>query len=120
GMTMSAPPTSPPQSVFIPENIPHELTELRRWVLWKWHWNGKKFDKPPLQKNGRLASKTNKDHWLTFDDALAAYNAGGFSGLGFVVLDTPFAAVDLDNCLTDGQFTTEGIHSWIAETVVSY
>src|SRR5262249_52682710 len=65
------------------------------------HW-----DKPPLNaRTGGAASSTDPSTWSTFEEALAAYEAGGLDGVGFVLHrdaaagDAPgLVAVDLDDC----------------------
>jgi hypothetical protein len=53
----------------------------------------------------RCRAKTNDPlTWGTFAEALAAFNAGGFDGIGFVFSEAdPFFGVDLDHCLRDGK-----------------
>ncbi len=84
-------------------SIPSDLKSVRAWVVWKFVWkpNGKgdgKWDKIPYKPNGKKASTTNPDTWLTFDEAVSAYKAGGFDGIGFVFDPADgFAGIDLDN-----------------------
>ncbi|OGQ96502.1 MAG: hypothetical protein A2521_09465 [Deltaproteobacteria bacterium RIFOXYD12_FULL_57_12] len=83
-------------------NIPQALKSVPQWVCWKYEWNGKKWTKPPFQPNGFKASKTTPQHYSTFDKVLAAYEAGGFDGIGFVLTaNDPFVAIDIDHCITD-------------------
>jgi putative DNA primase/helicase len=90
-----------PLQVF-PANIPQALKAVPQWVCWKYEWNGKKWTKPPFQTNGYKASKTNPQHYFAFDKVLAAYEAGGFDGIGFVLTaNDPFVAIDIDHCITD-------------------
>ena len=59
----------------------------------------KKPTKIPYQPGGALASSTDSATWSTFDDVRAAYEAGGFDGVGFVfTADDPFVGIDLDGC----------------------
>jgi hypothetical protein len=94
----------------LPDNIPAELKERAQWVCWRYVWNPDKkrkdgkgkgdWDKPPLNvRNGWAASSTKPATWGTFADALAAYEQGGYDGIGFV--PTPedgLAVIDLDGC----------------------
>ena len=80
--------------------IPEELKQQPNWVLWKWTYNKdkRKWDKPPLQRSGRLASSTNKKTWSTFDEVKETYSQNGkFDGIGFVLVP-PWVGVDLDDC----------------------
>jgi putative DNA primase/helicase len=94
--------TSKPERIGpYPENIPDELKRLPRWVMWQWVWDEKKrrWDKPPLQVNGRNASSTDPATWTTFDAALAACGNGGrFDGIG-IALGDDYAGVDFDHCI---------------------
>lgn len=83
-----------------PESIPAELKIIPHWVLWKWKTRDGKTTKPPYQADGRSASVDNPATWTTFDTALAAYQHGGFSGIGIVLSeDDDLLGVDLDECL---------------------
>ena len=73
------------------KQIPASLKKFDRWITWR-HVDG---DKRPLCKWQDPAN------WKSYEDAVAeAENAGTY--VGFVLTDTPFMMVDLDNCL-DGQ-----------------
>jgi hypothetical protein len=74
------------------DSIPEWLKSAPRWLVWRYKWKppkkkaAGKWDKPPLcAKNGKAASSTDPATWSTFDDAVAAYRAGGFDGVGVVV-----------------------------------
>ena len=85
-----------------PENIPTLLTDLDQWVLWRWTWKAdrSKWDKPPLNPAGHEISITAPTNWLTFAEALATYQHGGFDGVGIVLTGNEnITAVDLDKCL---------------------
>ena len=64
-----------------PESIPDALKSRPRWVLWRLDIRDGKTTKPPYQASGALASVDDPTTWTDFDTALAAYQAGGFSGL---------------------------------------
>jgi putative DNA primase/helicase len=84
----------------ITENIPEELTERPQWVLWRLEMrDGKPTKVPYTPGEDTLASSTDSLTWTTFDKALAAYQAGGYGGIGFVFSSgDPFVGVDLDYC----------------------
>jgi len=74
------------------DSIPEWLKSAPRWVAWRYKWKPPenkavgKWDKPPLNaKTGKAASSTDPATWSTFDEAMAAYRAGGFDGVGIVV-----------------------------------
>jgi primase-polymerase (primpol)-like protein len=84
-----------------PDAIPAEMRDAGRWVLWRLVWKedkkgGGKWNKVPFRANGRKASSTDAGTWATFDEVAAAYRAGGFDGVGFV-LGEGWAGIDLDD-----------------------
>lgn len=47
--------------------------------------------------NGKNASSTDPATWSTFDEVKAAYEKGGFGGVGFVLTENdPFTCIDID------------------------
>lgn len=78
-------------------NIPHELRMYAQFVLWKFEPTAKGMTKVPYQANGNKASHSAPQTWNSYDGVIAAYNAGGFDGIGFVLTASdPFAFIDLD------------------------
>src|SRR5262245_2871933 len=91
------------------DNIPAELRKRQQWVLWKYVWKPEKkrkdggkgdWDKPLFDVHtGKHASSTNPDTWATFEEVLAAYEAGGWDGVGFIPTpDDGLVVIDLDGC----------------------
>jgi primase-polymerase (primpol)-like protein len=85
--------------------IPEQLKAMPPWVLWKWEQRPDKttgelkWTKPPFQPNGKHAESDNRETWSAFEQAVAAYERGGFSGIGIVVTEgDDLAGVDLDHC----------------------
>jgi len=107
------------------DGIPAELRMVDRWLCWSWSWNGKKWDKPPLNAStGRNASSTDPSTWTTFSVAHAAHKRGDFDGIGFVLgEDRPthvvFSGFDLDNCINDEDEIDIGA-SFLASCLDSY
>jgi hypothetical protein len=92
----------PPPMPVADAGIPESLKSLRRWVCWRWTARGNKWDKPPLQCDGHLASSTDPNTWTDYTSALEAHRAGHFDGIGIVLGDLGdarnLAGVDLDDC----------------------
>lgn len=81
------------------ENIPIELRKYRQFVCWRYEDkdSSKPTKVPYCPHTGKLASVTNPETWSGFDDAKAAYEIGGYNGIGFVLTDDdPFTFIDLD------------------------
>ena len=114
GIYQSADIQAKPDPVIVnPDSIPESLKNLDKWICWKWELIKKKdgtykWDKPPYRADGKgKASSTDPTTWTTFSGAYAAYQSGGFDGIGFVLTDNdPFVMVDLDKCL-DEQWALE-------------
>lgn len=83
-------------------NIPDELKADKSWVLWKYEHQRDKPTKVLRQANGRHADSTRPDTWTTFEAVVAAYQRGGFDGIGFVFHpDNPYCGADIDNVTED-------------------
>jgi hypothetical protein len=121
-MSTSAAAQQPPK-VLTPDfaGIPDKLKRLKNWVLWRYlpsKSSGGKWRKVPFQPNGSPADSSDPVTWSGFEDCCAAYNSGGFSGIGFCFDGVPdenglvYAGVDFDS----GAFVGEGstrIRDWI-------
>jgi hypothetical protein len=111
-MAEVSPRPSPLQVNF--DQIPGELRYLNQWVLWRYVWKDDKakWDKPPYQATGKLASSTAEFTWSTFKTVKTAYEHGlnlpvddplHFDGVGFVPhvvgkADLQIVFGDLDKC----------------------
>lgn len=102
-------------SKIIFENIPAELKERPQWVLWREVKNrGSRPAKVPYQPDGKEAKSNDPATWTTFDNAVAAYNSGGFAGIGYVFsIDDEFVGIDLDGCY----YRRDGLAGWAKEIV---
>jgi len=107
---LDAKPTAiiPPDFDSILAKLP-ELTALPNWLLWKYmppEKPGKKWRKVPFQPNGRTASTTKPKTWSTFEACRAAYEHGGFDGVGFVFDGKIgpdgccYTGIDFDDCVS--------------------
>lgn len=84
--------------------LPNELKTRNQWVLWKTIIKAGKASKVPFDTKGNEGDSSDPSRWESYDAVVAAYQKGGYDGVGFTfdVLD-PYAGVDLDNCiLPDG------------------
>jgi RecA/RadA recombinase len=105
--------------VFNPGNIPTDLKALRRWAPWKAIWNEErgKWDKVPYRPEGYGLSSMQPDRWVSFEEAVRAFDTGTgkYSGVGLVLTGmTDVVGIDLDRCITDGQ-----IAPWAQEIIDS-
>ena len=82
-------------------NIPEQLKKRPQWVPWK--AVGDKPDKVPYSATADCkASSTDLLTWVTFQEALEAYENGEYAGLGFVFSSAdPYTGIDLDNCVDE-------------------
>ncbi|BCO08785.1 hypothetical protein GF1_11610 [Desulfolithobacter dissulfuricans] len=82
--------------------VPEMVKAFPQWVLWRYERQGSRWAKPPYQPNGKRADKTNPAHWSEFSEVMAAYEEGGYDGIGFCVTgEDPFTFIDLDHCINE-------------------
>ena len=106
---------NPPKIQINTTNIPDELKERSRWVLWRWEFNGKKLTKVPYQRDGRSkASTSNPQTWMTFTEAIACHNVDPSLGIGFVFNGDGIIGVDIDDCRDPD---TGEIQGWAFEII---
>ena len=90
-------------------DIPDELKGYNQWVVWRYEKDPKRekpLKVPYSSLTGNRTGTTDKERstWGSFDQAVAAYNSGQFSGIGFVFHKSdPFVGIDLDHCAVDGR-----------------
>lgn len=86
------------------ESIPLELQLLPQWLCWRYEeGDGKKPTKIPYNVlTGQYASVSDPATWTSFENVLAAFATGNYSGIGFVFTENdPYAFIDLDDCEGD-------------------
>lgn len=95
-------PVRPDPAVNV-DAIPTMLRELAQWVCWTYATrDGKKTKVPIRARDGSFASTTDPSTWATFEDAVSAWKANGYAGIGFVfTTEDPFCGIDLDDCIDD-------------------
>jgi primase-polymerase (primpol)-like protein len=98
--TDTRPPTLPPRF----DAIPAELHCHRRWVGWAWALRRRArgepyWTKPPLTAARTAAAVDDAATWTTFATIRAAYEAGGFDGVGIVLIGDGLAGVDWDGAI---------------------
>ena len=109
------------------DNIPDELRERPRWVLWRYEERGDKQTKVPYRVDApkSRASSTNPETWAKLDDALEVIEAdNSISGIGFMLgrdLDDTqcIVGLDFDHCIdSDGVLDEHVAHA--VEVLDSY
>ena len=104
------------------DNVPWELAELDRWVVWRYEvkGNGKPAKVPYNAKTGNRASVSNPEDWCSFVDAVEASRDSHYSGLGIVfVAEDSVCGVDIDHCRNEnGILTPEAVN--IVRAIGSY
>lgn len=85
---------------------PDELRSRRQWVTWK-RENGTKVPYN-AQRPTKKASTIDPATWSTYEQACAAAARCHHAGVGYVFSsDDPYAGVDLDDCVVEGQLSPE-------------
>jgi RecA-family ATPase len=77
------------------------LTTQPRWVCWRWEWRQGKWTKPPIRPGKGFpayARSNDPATWGTFTETVQRVTQGGVDGIGFCLLGSDVAAVDLDHC----------------------
>lgn len=85
--------------------VPETLRKVARWVVWKLEsrsggGSSKRTKVPycPTLINTR-GSSTDPNTWGTFEQAAAAYEEGGYDGIGMVLNGDGIVGVDIDGCI---------------------
>ncbi len=91
--------------------VPQTLRSVARWVVWKLesrNSNGKPTKVPycPTLIDTR-GSSTDPNTWGTFEQAEAAYQEGGYDGVGIVLNGDGIVGVDIDDCIANGDIKAE-------------
>ncbi len=105
-----------------PNCIPDALKAERRWVCWKLDYRKgerKPWTKVPINSaTDKPASSTDPKTWGTFEAAMRRYEAGGVSGIGFMLGDG-WVGIDVDHCVDDcGQLNPTAIE--IRDQILTY
>lgn len=91
------------------DNIPEDLRRRPQWCVWRLeNVDGKDQKNPRQAPSGRQASSTNPSTWADYETAIRTVSRGGWDGVSYVLTDDdPFTAVDIDDCIADGQINPE-------------
>lgn len=88
----------------INHNIPDEMRAYKNWVAWRLETVGGRETKIPYSPmTGCKARSNDASTWSSMRRAAARVEAGGFNGIGFMLSDSPYVCVDLDDCLDGGE-----------------
>jgi primase-polymerase (primpol)-like protein len=95
--TSEATPPRPQALAVLPDGIPDDLLDGRQHVVWRYELREGKWTKPPSRPDGSPASVTDPATWSTAQEVLDAYAAGGWDGVGRVLVrDDGIVGFDLD------------------------
>lgn len=93
--------------------IPDELKQLPKWVLWRAEWDNKQkqYKKVPYSYAGYRASSTESETWTIFDAIHSLYEKNDSNnGVGFVLSnDDDYICLDIDDAVNPdtGQLQTD-------------
>ena len=89
------------------DKIPQEMKAMPNWVCWKYvERKGERTKFPYTPTTGKQAQVNNPATWTTFDTAA---RTEGYEGIGFVLTDSPFVAIDMDDSIKDGELQPEAV-----------
>jgi hypothetical protein len=85
------------------DNIPEELKQIPQWVNWKRAKRDGKTTKPPCTPTGANMDAQDPKNWLSFQEAVSAYERNPkLDGVGLVLTaDLGLVGWDLDRCLDE-------------------
>ena len=105
--------------IFDYKNVPQELKEEKRWVLWrKKEQNGRNTKVPISAYTGNGAKSNDDSTWSTYDEAVANAELFRATGLGFE-LGNGYFGVDIDHALDDTLLIQEFVTSLNSYTEIS-
>ena len=85
-------------------HLPDEMRMYKNWVAWRLETVGGRETKIPYcPLTGCKARSNDASTWSSVRRAAARVEAGGYSGIGFMLSDSPYVCVDLDDCLDGGE-----------------
>lgn len=100
-------------------DVPQEMKELKRWVLWKKVTRDGKNTKFPIDAHNGKGAKSNDDTtWATFQDACTGLEEYDCDGLGFM-LGGGYFGVDIDHALDDKPLIDEFVGALDSYTEIS-
>src|SRR5690242_12608895 len=91
---------APSSLLIVTRGIPLALRAQRHWAVWRYEVREGKPTKVPHQPSGARAKANDPATWVSFAEALAAYNTGTYDGLLFALWDG-WAALDFDDCVAN-------------------
>ena len=81
-------------------NVPHELTSLPNWVIWRHEERNGELTKVPYDpKNGRSAKVNDASTWSTFECASSFETK---DGIGFMLKGSEYVGLDFDGVIHEG------------------
>lgn len=99
------------------DTIPQEMKYLPNWICWKWQErDGKKTKIPYDPKTGRAAKSNDPVTWSDFETATG--QAENYTGIGFMLSNSPLVGIDIDHCIIDGEISEKA--QKIIDTFSSY
>lgn len=88
-------------------NIPDEMHALKNWCVWRLEKIGGRNPKIPYNAlTGAKVKSNDPVTWCGFSEAARAVGSGKYKGVGFMLSDSPYVCVDLDDCLDGGERET--------------
>src|SRR5690349_14101652 len=99
--------------------LPDDLTERDQWIPWRYETTKEgRITKVPVDLKSNPASITDPQNWHPYEVVYDKWqqNPQLFDGIGYVFgPDDPFAGIDLDDCLENGQ-----VRAWAQSYVEQY
>jgi len=99
--TLGAEPPASPNDPY--PNVPQELKDLPRWVVWRYEKRGDDSTKVPYDPNtsGRCAKSNSPSTWSSFEKAISVSKS--FNGVGFMLKGSAYIGIDFDGVIENGK-----------------
>ncbi|MGI6152971.1 MAG: phage/plasmid primase, P4 family [Christensenellaceae bacterium] len=82
------------------ENIPQEMKMYNNWAVWRYEDAGSgKPRKIPYCISGGSGKSNDAETWGTYEEAMTAYNTGGYDGIMFALENSPYIGFDIDDAI---------------------
>jgi len=91
------------------------ISEMPHWVVWRFDYGKQKNPQkvPYIPGTTKRANSAEHTTWRSFDEAVEAYTAGGWEGIGFELGFSGLVGIDIDHCVTD----TGEIEPWVRRLI---
>ena len=104
------------------EQIPQDMREELRWAVWRAEPRPNqpgKFNKAPRSPlNGKCIGADKPELFADFETSKAAFEKGGYTGIGILLEGNGWVGVDIDNFENIPSGQRDSVTAWIIEALL--